>query len=121
MAEREWSVKESGGDSGQALIDEQVEYAKYLAKKLEQPELPEEVMKQAYSDFISWFKVEDDALKTGTMQYCRYDGGRESTTLKPCQIVGWVILDGIGGRITHKTVKTDDGVVIQTVEEVPAE
>ena len=67
MAEREWSVKESSGDSGQALIDEQVEYAKYLAKKLEQPELPEEVMKQAYSDFISWFKVEDDALKTGTM------------------------------------------------------
>jgi hypothetical protein len=67
MAEREWSVKESSGDSGQALIDEQVEYAKYLAKKLEQPELHEEVMKQAYSDFISWFKVEDDALKTGTM------------------------------------------------------
>lgn len=62
-----------------------------------------------------------DALKTGTMQYCRYDGGRESTALKPCQIVGWVILDGIGGRITHKTVKTEDGVVIQPIEETPAE
>ena len=56
-----------------------------------------------------------DALKTGTMQYCRYDGSRESTSLKPCQIVGWVILDSIGGAITHRTVKTDDGVVIVEV------
>lgn len=58
-----------------------------------------------------------DALKTGTNQYCRYDGSRESTSLKPCQIVGWVILDAIGGKITHKTVKTDDGVVIVEVTE----
>ena len=58
-----------------------------------------------------------DALKTGTNQYCRYDGSRESTSLKPCQIVGWVILDSIGGKITHKTVKTDDGVVIVEVTE----
>ncbi len=58
-----------------------------------------------------------DALKTGTNQYCRYDGSRESTSLKPCQIVGWVILDAIGGKITHKTVKTDEGVVIVEVTE----
>jgi hypothetical protein len=58
-----------------------------------------------------------DALKTGTNQYCRYDGSRESTSLKPCQIVGWVILDSLGGKITHKTVKTDDGVVIVEVTE----
>lgn len=25
-----------------------------------------------------------DALKTGSMQYCRYDGGRASTSLRPC-------------------------------------
>lgn len=58
-----------------------------------------------------------DALGTGTKQYCRYDGSRESTSLKPCQIVGWVVLDAIGGKITHKTVKTDDGVVIVEVTE----
>ena len=55
------------------------------------------------------------------MQYCRYDGGRASTSLRPCKIDGWVILDSIGGRITHKTVKTDDGVVIIPVEEQTAE
>lgn len=58
-----------------------------------------------------------DALETGTKQYCRYDGGRASTALRPCKIDGWVILDSIGGKITHKTVKTDDGVVIVEVTE----
>lgn len=62
-----------------------------------------------------------DALNTGSMQYCRYDGGRASTSLRPCKIDGWVILDSIGGRITHKTVKTDDGVVIVEVPETPSE
>ena len=58
-----------------------------------------------------------DALGTGTKQYCRYDGGRASTALRPCKIDGWVILDSIGGKITHKTVKTDEGVVIVEVTE----
>lgn len=62
-----------------------------------------------------------DALNTGSMQYCRYDGGRASTSLRPCKIDGWVILDSIGGRITHRTVKTDDGVVIEEVQEAPGE
>ena len=58
-----------------------------------------------------------DALKTGSMQYCRYDGGRASTSLRPCKIDGWSILDSIGGKVTHKSVKTDDGVVIVEVTE----
>ena len=58
-----------------------------------------------------------DALKTGSMQYCRYDGGRASTSLRPCQINGWSILDSIGGRVTHRSEKTDDGVVIVEVTE----
>lgn len=65
VVEKEYR-KESGGGSNQRLTDRQVEYAKYLAEKLGQPELPKEVMKQAYSDFISWFKpmvkTEDDAM-----------------------------------------------------------
>lgn len=65
VVEKEYK-KESGGGYSQGLADRQVEYAKYLAEKLGQPELPEEVMKQAYSDFISWFKpmvkAEDDAM-----------------------------------------------------------
>ena len=62
-----------------------------------------------------------DALKTGSMQYCRYDGGRASTSLRPCKIDGWSILDSIGGKVTHKSVKTDDGVVIVEVPEEVAE
>ena len=58
-----------------------------------------------------------DALKTGSMQYCRYDGGRASTSLRPCKIDGWSILDSIGGKVTHRSVKTDDGVVIVEVTE----
>lgn len=62
-----------------------------------------------------------DALKTGSMQYCRYDGGRASTSLRPCKIDGWSILDSIGGKVTHRSVKTDDGVVIVEVTEEAAE
>lgn len=58
-----------------------------------------------------------DALGTGSMQYCRYDGGRASTSLRPCKIDGWSILDSIGGRVTHRTVKTDNGVELVEVEE----
>lgn len=58
-----------------------------------------------------------DALGTGTKQYCRYDGGRASTSLRPCKIDGWSILDSIGGKVTHRSVKTDDGVVIVEVTE----
>ena len=50
-----------------------------------------------------------DALKTGSMQYCRYDGGRASTSLRPCKIDGW------------RSVKTDDGVVIVEVTEEVSE
>ena len=58
-----------------------------------------------------------DALNIGSMQYCRYDGGRASTSLRPCKIDGWSILDSIGGKVTHRSVKTDDGVVIVEVTE----
>ena len=58
-----------------------------------------------------------DALNIGSMQYCRYDGGRASTSLRPCKIDGWRILDSIGGKVTHRSVKTDDGVVIVEVTE----
>ena len=58
-----------------------------------------------------------DALNIGSMQYCRYDGGRASTSLRPCKIDGWSILDSIGGKVTHRSVKTDEGVVIVEVTE----
>ena len=58
-----------------------------------------------------------DALNLGSMQYCRYDGGRASTSLRPCKIDGWSILDSIGGKVTHRSVKTDEGVVIVEVSE----
>ena len=58
-----------------------------------------------------------DILKDGVMRYCRYDGGRASTSPRPCQINGWSILDSIGGKVTHRSVKTDDGVVIVEVTE----
>ena len=58
-----------------------------------------------------------DALGTGTKQYCRYDGGRASTSLRPCKIDGWSILDSIGGKVTHRSVKTDDGVILVEVTE----
>ena len=58
-----------------------------------------------------------DALGTGSMQYCRYDGGRASTSLRPCKIDGWSILDSIGGAVTHRSVATENGVVIVEVVE----
>lgn len=51
------------------------------------------------------------------LRYCRYVGSRESTANRPCSAWGWEILDGINGKVTHRTVKTDDGTIIQEVTE----
>lgn len=52
------------------------------------------------------------------LRYCRYVGSRDSTTLKPCSAWGWEVLDGINGNVTHRTVKTDNGVELVEVEEL---
>lgn len=59
-----------------------------------------------------------DILKDGVMRYCRYDGGRSSTSLSPGKIEGWVILASAGGEITH-TVEhdTDENIVLVPVSE----
>ena len=53
-----------------------------------------------------------DILKEGQLRYCRYDGGRASTSLSPGKIDGWVVLASAGGEITHKVEKDDDGNII---------
>ena len=47
-----------------------------------------------------------------TLRYCRYDGGRSSTSLSPGKIDGWVILSGAGGDVTHKVEKDAEGNII---------
>lgn len=53
-----------------------------------------------------------DILKEGTLRYCRYDGGRASTSLSPGKIDGWVILASAGGEVTHRVEKDADGKII---------
>lgn len=53
-----------------------------------------------------------DILKEGTLRYCRYDGGRSSTSLSPGKIEGWVILESVGGAVTHIVQKDSDGNII---------
>ena len=38
-----------------------------------------------------------DVNMDGTLEDCRYDGGRASTALSPGKIEGWVVLDAQGG------------------------
>ena len=53
-----------------------------------------------------------DIIKEGQLRYCRYDGGRASTSLSPGKIDGWVILASAGGEITHKVEKDSEGNII---------
>lgn len=53
-----------------------------------------------------------DILKEGTLRYCRYDGGRSTTSLSPGKIDGWVILASAGGAVTHTVQKDDSGNII---------
>ena len=53
-----------------------------------------------------------DVNKDGTLEYCRYDGGRASTALSPGKINGWVVLDAEGGQIIATLEKDDEGKVI---------
>ena len=53
-----------------------------------------------------------DVNKDGTLEYCRYDGGKASTALYPGKISGWVVLDAEGGQIIATLEKDDEGKVI---------
>lgn len=53
-----------------------------------------------------------DILKEGMMRYLRYDGGRESTSLSPGKIDGWVVLASAGGAVTHTVEKDENGNII---------
>lgn len=47
-----------------------------------------------------------------TLRYCRYDGGRASTSLSPGKIDGWVVLASAGGEVTHRVEKDSEGNII---------
>lgn len=53
-----------------------------------------------------------DVIKEGHYRYCRYDGGRASTSLSPGKINGWVVLSGAGGEVTHSIEKDSEGNII---------
>lgn len=53
-----------------------------------------------------------DILKEGQLRYCRYDGGRSTTSLSPGKIDGWVILSGAGGSVTHRIERDENGNII---------
>ena len=62
-----------------------------------------------------------DIDKDGTLDYCRYDGGRDYTALSPGKIDGWVRLSGAGGEVTHRIEKDADGniILVPVTEEEP--
>ena len=62
-----------------------------------------------------------DVLKEGHYRYCRYDGGRASTTLAPGKINGWVVLDSAGGAVTHTVEKDSEGNIILVPVEADAD
>lgn len=53
-----------------------------------------------------------DVIKEGQLRYCRYDGGRSSTSLAPGKIDGWVVLASAGGAVTHRIEKDSEGNII---------
>ena len=53
-----------------------------------------------------------DVIKEGQLRYCRYDGGRASTSLSPGKIDGWVVLASAGGEVTHRIEKDSEGNII---------
>lgn len=53
-----------------------------------------------------------DVIKEGQLRYCRYDGGRASTSLSPGKIDGWVVLASAGGEVTHRIEKDGQGNII---------
>lgn len=52
-----------------------------------------------------------DIDKDGVLDYCRYDGGRASTSLSPGKINGWVKTDA-NGNATYTIEKDEDGNII---------
>ena len=63
-----------------------------------------------------------DVIKEGHLRYCRYDGGRASTSLSPGKINGWVVLSGAGGDVTHTVEKDAEGnIILVPVETEPTE
>lgn len=52
-----------------------------------------------------------DIDNDGVLDYCRYDGGRASTSLSPGKISGWVKTDA-NGNVTHTIEKDGDGQII---------
>ena len=53
-----------------------------------------------------------DIEKNGVLRYCRYDGGRDATSLSPGKINGWVILSSAGGEVTHRVEHDENGNII---------
>ena len=62
------------------------------------------------------FDIDSD----GILDYCRYDGGRASTSLRPGKIEGWVKTDA-NGNATHTITKDENGNIILVPIEAPAE
>ena len=59
-----------------------------------------------------------DIDKDGVLDYCRYDGGRETTSLGVGKINGWVKTDA-NGNPTHNIVKDENGNIV--LEPIAAE
>lgn len=62
-----------------------------------------------------------DVDKDGTLDYCRYDGGRQTTASAPGKIEGWVKTDA-SGNVTHRITKDENGqIILVPVNEEPVE
>lgn len=61
-----------------------------------------------------------DIDKDGVLDYCRYDGGRQTTSSSPGKIQGWVKTDA-NGNVTHTIEKDENGQIILVPIEEPIE
>lgn len=61
-----------------------------------------------------------DVDKDGVLDYCRYDGGRQTTSSSPGKIEGWVKTDA-NGNVTHRITKDENGQIILVPVEENAE
>ena len=58
------------------------------------------------------YDIDNDSV----LDKVRYDGGRATTTSRPGNIEGWVVVDG-NGNATHRIVKEDGVIVLVPIEE----
>lgn len=102
------------------MADENADDAKQIDIPAKLAELESRIAVLESADVVVWKSgmstakgqtVLYDIDRDGTLDHCRYDGGRASTSLSPGKINGWVKTDA-SGNVTHTIEKDENGNII---------